>query len=98
VTSGNDPDILPLMDKNRRRIVGATAVSAAAMASMLGIAAPAQADPAATTTGPPAAQGALLKVENAMLKLDGVFLKTPVVDNAFLKIQSILLKFNGNPT
>jgi hypothetical protein len=98
VTSRSDADILPLMDKNERRIVGATAVSAAAMAFMLGIAAPAQADSAATTTGPPAAQGALLKVENAMLKLEGVFLKTPAVDNALRKIQSILLKFNGNPT
>jgi len=86
------------MDNKKRRIVGATAVSAAAMASMLGIASPAQADSAASTAGPPAAQGALLKVENAMLKLEGVFLKAPAVDNAFLKIQSIFLKFNGNPT
>ena len=86
------------MDNKKRRIVGATAVSAAAMASMLGIAAPAQADTAASTAGPSTAQGALLKVENAMLKVEGVFLKAPAVDNAFLKIQSIFFKFNGNPT
>lgn len=87
------------MDKRKRRIVGATAVSAAAMASMLGIAAPAQAEAVASSaSGPPAAQGALLKVENAMLKLEGAFLKAPAVDNAFLKVQSIFLKFNGSPT
>jgi hypothetical protein len=89
---------MPFMDKKKRRIVGATAVSAAAMASMLGIAAPAQADATASTAGPPVAQGALLKVENAMLKVEGVFLKAPAVDNAFHKIQSIFFKFNGNPT
>ena len=86
------------MDNKKRRIVGATAVSAAAMASMLGIAAPAHADTAASTAGPSTAQGALLKVDNAMLKVEGVLLKTPAVDNAFLKIQSIFFKFNGNPT
>lgn len=97
MTFRSDGDILPFMDKKKRRIVGATAVSAAAMASMLGIAAPAQADVPATTVGPPA-QGALLKVESSMLKLEGVFLKTPAVDSAFLKVQSIFLKFNGGPT
>ena len=82
------------MENKKRRIVGATAVSAAAMASMLGIAVPAHADTAATTVGPPA-QGAMLKVENALLKLDGLFLKSTAVDTAFHKIEAIFLKFGG---
>lgn len=90
------------MENKKRRIVGATAVSAAAMASMLGIAAPAHADTSASSTQSPAVQNALLKVENTLLKLDGAFLKagTPTagVDNAFHKIDSIFFKFGGTPS
>jgi hypothetical protein len=90
------------MENKKRRIVGATAMSAAAMASMLGVAAPAHADTAGSSTQLPAVQNTLLKVENTLLKLDGAFLKagTPTagVDNAFHKIESIFFKFGGTPS
>lgn len=87
----------PGMDNKKRRIVGVTAVSAAAMVSMLGIAAPAYGDTSASSTQLPAVQNALLKVENILIKGDRSGVPSAGVENAFNKLESIFFKFGGNP-
>jgi len=86
------------MDNKKRRIVGTTAVSAAAMVSMLGIAAPAHAETSASsTTQLPAVQNALIKVDTVLLKLERSGVPSAGIENAFQKVESIFLKLNGNP-